>query len=400
MAHHVQSGSLMPHHGLSVARKALLSATLLLMGTAAALGFGELLVRLVAPQQLILFRPDIWRPLDSLGWAQRENLLTQVNTGDRTVTLATDSSGFRIAPAGRPEGRYHILLLGDSFMQALQVEYDQSLAGLVERCFAPRTGQTAAVWNTGVGGWDPPQYYLQARSELNSAPFDLVVVAVFLGNDVVTRRQLFRPREPDPLRVLRLPRHLTWREFIDAVLAPINDGLETRSHLFIFLKDRFQGVLMQAGLTALEIPTELRRDQAVAPRWRLTGDILADIDSLAKSRGIPTLFVLIPSIEQVDPAALQLRLKAFRVDPSSLDLDQPDRLLAAELSRHGLRYVSLLAPFRAAQARGVSLYGRVDPHLDAEGHRLLWSTVGPTMARALSLPYDSTLSLGAPCGVP
>jgi len=390
----------MRHHGLLVAGKALLSVILLLMGIVIALGAGELVVRLVAPQQLILFRPDIWRPVDSLGWAQREDLLTEVNTGDRTVTLVTDSSGFRISPAGRPAGRYHILLLGDSFMQALQVEYDESFAGLIERCFGSRTGQTAAVWNTGVGGWDPPQYYLQARSALNSTPFDLVVVAVFLGNDVVTRRQLFRPREPDPLRVLRMPRHLTWHEFIDAVLAPINDGLETRSHLFIFLKNRFQGVLMQAGLTALEIPTELRRDEAGTPRWRVTGDILADIDSLAKAQDIPTLFVLIPSIEQVDPAAMQVRLKAFRVDPASLDLDQPDRLLGAELSRHGLRYVSLLAPFRAAQARGMSLYGRVDPHLSAEGHRLLWSLLGPTMAQALSLTYDSTLAQGLPCGTP
>ncbi len=69
-----------------------------------------------------------------------------------------------------------------------------------------------------------------------------------------------------------MPRRLAWREFIDAVLAPINDGLETRSHLFIFLKDRFQGLLIKRfGLTALEIPTELRRDQAASPRWAADG---------------------------------------------------------------------------------------------------------------------------------
>ena len=301
--------------GLQVVRRVMLTFLLLLAGALMALGLAELTLRLAAPQQLIVFRPDIWRPVDSLGWAHRANLDTRVNTGDRTVTLVTDSAGFRTAEAGRPASDLRVLLLGDSFMEALQVEHEQSLAGLVEQCFGARTGRRATVWNTAVGGWGPPQYYTQALHALSMTRFDLVVVGVFLGNDVVTRRYVLPPREPDPRRVLRFPRALTWSAFTDAVLAPINDGLETRSHLFIFLKDRLQGLLMRAGLTALEIPTELRRDQAAAPRWALTGAILADIDSLAAARMIPVVYALIPSIEQVDAAALTVRLEAFGVDP-------------------------------------------------------------------------------------
>lgn len=385
---------------LTLARKIIFSLLLLVLGTVLALGFGEMTVRLVAPQQLIMFRPDIWRPADSLGWAQQANIDTRVNTGDRTVTLVTDSNGFRVAPEGRPVGEYRVLLIGDSFMQALQVEYDASLAGLAEQCFQAHTGHTLAVWNTGVGGWDPPQYAIEAKRALASRPFDLVLVSVFLGNDIVTRRQVFRPREPDPRRDLRMPRHLSWREFIDAILAPINDGLETRSHLFIFLKDRFQGLLMRFGLTALEIPTELRRDQAASARWQLTADILAEIDSVARLQDVSTLFMLVPSIEQVDSAALQLRVRAFGVDPSTLDVDQPDRLLAAELERRRLAFVSLLPAFRLAHARGVSLYGRVDPHFSPDGHRLAWNVVAPRLAAALHVPYWPIDDSGPPCGAP
>lgn len=378
-------------------RRTALTLLLLLGGTVFALGLGEIVVRLVSPQQLILLRPDVWRPVDSLGWAHQPNVDTRVNTGDRTVTFVTDSNGFRVAVGGRPAGQLRVLLLGDSFMEALQVEYEQSMAGLMEQCFASRTHQSTAVWNAGVGGWDPPQYYVQAQHALSQLRFDVVVVAVFLGNDVVTRRHVFGPRTPDPRRVFRLPRNFTWREFTDAVLAPINDGLETKSHLFVFLKNRFQGLLMRFGLTALEIPTELRRDQANQPRWGVTGAILAEIDSLAATYGIPTVYALIPSIEQVEPTALQLRLQAFGVDSASLDLDQPDRLVAAELSRRGLRFVSLLHPFRDAQAHGISLYGRADPHLSAAGHRLAWSVLAPLLARTLDLPYDETSEAGEAC---
>src|SRR2546425_4069205 len=40
---------------------------LLLGSTMAALLLGEVVVRIVAPQQLIILRPDIWMPVDSVG---------------------------------------------------------------------------------------------------------------------------------------------------------------------------------------------------------------------------------------------------------------------------------------------------------------------------------------------
>src|ERR1043166_6291590 len=45
-----------------------LNSLLALCGLALALGLCELLVRLVAPQELIIKRPDVWRPADTLGW--------------------------------------------------------------------------------------------------------------------------------------------------------------------------------------------------------------------------------------------------------------------------------------------------------------------------------------------
>ncbi len=368
--------------------------------SAVALSLGEVAVRLVAPQQLILLRPDIWRPADSVGWANQLNVHTEVNTGDRTVSLVTDGEGFRIAKSGRPSGGYRVLLIGDSFMQALQVEYEQSVAGLLEKCFADRTGQTLSVWNTAVSGWDPPQYYFQAMRTVTNQHFDIVLVALFLGNDIVSRRLVLPPRKPWPKRSFRVPRNLQTAEFIDAILAPANDALETRSHLFVFVKNRSQSLLMTLGLTAIELPSELRRSEAASPRWHLAGEILSEIDSVAAANGAPMLVALIPSIEEVVPSALQDRARAFGVDVTALDVDQPDSIMVSELQSRGLAFVSLLRPLREAAGRGVALYGQVDPHPSAAGHQVMWNAIAPVVAERLGLTYDWTGGSDPACDLP
>ena len=377
-----------------------MSVGLLMVGTVVALGLAELLVRLVAPQQLILIRPDIWQPVDTVGWAQRPNIRTDVNTGDRTVTMVTDDNGFRTGISGRPDSGLRVLLLGDSFMAAMQVEYEASLAGLIERCLASRTGRSAAVWNAGVSGWDPPQYLVQARHAFERDSFDLVLVAVFLGNDIVSRRYVFPPREPDRRHELRIPRRANWDELIDAVLAPVNDGLETRSHLFVLLKTRLRTLLMRFGLTAIEVPSELRKSEAASPRWSLTADILSDIDTLARAHGVPAVFALIPSIEAVEPSILAERVDAFGIDPASIDVEQPERLMRRELESRGLVVFSTMGALRVAQERGVILYGRADPHPSAAGHQVMWNAIAPALAAALQLPYQASPAEDPACAEP
>ena len=117
-----------------------------------AYGMAEVLVRVLAPQQLVVKRPDIWQAVDTLGWAHRADVRTTINTGERTVRVFTDRDGFRVGAGGRVEGKKRILLLGDSFMEAFQVEYEQSFAGLLEARLGATLGETVAVRNAGVGG--------------------------------------------------------------------------------------------------------------------------------------------------------------------------------------------------------------------------------------------------------
>ena len=88
--------------------------------------FLEVVTRLFFPQNLVYYNNDIWRPDDLYGYRHYENAKTKVNTsGAGLVNFVSDENGFRINVDNNLNDenyQYEILALGDSFLEALQVE--------------------------------------------------------------------------------------------------------------------------------------------------------------------------------------------------------------------------------------------------------------------------------------
>jgi len=350
-----------------------------------ALMIAEVGIRLVAPQQLIVIRPGLWLPKDSVGYIFHPNLHTVINTGERTVEFRTDAQGFRIGRNGRSEAQTQALLLGDSFMAALQVEHEQSFAGLAEFRLPERIGYPIAIRNGAVSGWGPSEYYFRTEQLLRTGRFKAVIVLFFVGNDAVD--QLPEPQPAITPRVVthfRIPRNFQQREWIDAVLRPFNNVMEGHSHLYIFFKSRFKTTLMRLGLSPEYFPIEFLRSQAESPRWAITGEIARQIADVGAAQGTPTLFVLVPAKFQVDAGVFAQHLSAFRVDSADVDLDQPSRRLLASFRAQGLTVLDVLPDFRAAHGSGHRLFGTVDRHLSHQGHELLWDLVQPALIALLT----------------
>ncbi len=352
-------------------------------------GFAGLLaeaaVRVVAPQQLITIRPDLWQPADTVGWLHRPGVSTEINTGERTVSIHTDLDGFRVGEDGRVSEGAEVLILGDSFIEALQVEYEQSVSGFLQETLPALAGQPVAVRNAAVGGWDPDQYVLRAETLLAERSYALVITAVYLGNDIIDRRRDYvAPREAVTRHSLRLPRRLSREEFINAILAPVNDLLEIRSHLYLLFKNRLQTVRMKLGLAVLTFPPPFLKSEADSVRWDLTADLFEEIGDLAVESGARALFVLVPTPFQVDSADLAIYVRGYDLDPNLIDLDQPNRRLVADLTSRGLTVYDPLLAFRAAHDQGELLYGTVDQHFSPAGNELFASLVAPLAADMLS----------------
>lgn len=368
-------------------RKRILSvaANLLLLLTAvfAALVLAEIVVRAAAPQQLIIKRPDVWRPVDRLGWQHQPSIATTINTGERTVSLHTDERGFRVGAEGRSQADVEVLLLGDSFMEALQVDYEQSTAGLLERRLSTRLGRSVGVWNTGVEDWNPNHYLMQAEDLLGERSFDLVLVSLYVGNDAVVGRAEYAPRAPTEVRRLRLPRAVSRGEVVDALLYPVNDFLETRSHLFVFMRTRLRNLLMRVGLSPVGPPVGVTLAESGWMAWDFTAGLAADIAAAGAARNAPVVFFLVPSAHQVDPSLFDAFVSAFGLDRSQLDPDQPSKRLLESLQREGLAVVDPLGFMKQRHLGGEQLFGTIDTHLSPSGHIALVDFLEPTLLSLL-----------------
>jgi hypothetical protein len=330
-------------------------------------------VRLVAPQQLIVGRPDIWAPDDSLGYIPRTNVDAEVNTGERTVRYITDDKGFRARAAGpRRRGDVNVLLIGDSFMQAFQVGYDSTLGAIIERRLTDSLGRSVAVWNAGASGWDPDQYLIRIRQLLALDAYDALIVAVYVDNDIIpNRRERIAAQTPTEKHEFSFPRRLSRDAIVNSILYPLNDALESHSHLFQLIKNGSQTILLRLGLAAVDFPVVVQKREAAAARWNVTASICADIAAVGARYNVPVLFGVIPAPYQVDSAAFDYYVRGFKIEKSEVDIDQPQRLLVSALRARGLNVVDALPAFRAAQRPDHQLFGSRDRHFTPAGHQLM-----------------------------
>src|SRR5262245_16181110 len=125
----------------------------------------EVAFRMFMPQPILFDTEAIWEPAAGIGRRPRANIDVSVNTGERDARVITDEWGHRIGSSRKPPGQLRVLAIGDSMLQAIQVDYEQTLTALLARALSASLGRDTEVVNAGMGGWDPNQYLIAARAE-------------------------------------------------------------------------------------------------------------------------------------------------------------------------------------------------------------------------------------------
>jgi hypothetical protein len=176
-------------------------ALALVLSLGFALAFGEVAVRvLFAARYLAENEPDhetLYRPIPG---ALRESQREPQNGGERIV-YRINSRGFR-GDELEAQPRARVAVYGDSFIHAYYSAQEHTFAARLEHYLSERLGFPVEVVNAGVAGYGPDQELVKMQRELGELRPDLVLIAIFAGNDFgdVARNKLFRLEADGRLR--------------------------------------------------------------------------------------------------------------------------------------------------------------------------------------------------------
>ena len=373
----------------------------LLLATAAlltALVAVELLAPFVLPRRGCAGgRPPFWRPDAAVGWALIPGARGEavVCAGARELArhaIEINALGQRDCPRtlARTGGTPRILVLGDSFVEGMQVDLGETFAARLERDLG------VEVLNGGVSGYttDNELRAFVARGR-RYAP-DAVLLVFQVGNDVLENGARLSARHPrgvpakswlrapdaTPALAACLEAHRAAARLADAT--PL--VLWTHSRIVRFgLTDGTLNVLAILCAPALDAPTLDLLDVYGEPRtpawaeaWATTETLLPRLRARVERSGARFAVAVAPASFEVQHPLLAGR---------RLDWDYPHRRLAALFARERIAWTSLLPALRAHhQATGRTGSYELDGHWDADGHAVVAAALRPLVEQLVLRP--------------
>jgi hypothetical protein len=266
-------------------------------------------------------------------------------------------------------GTFRILLLGDSFMEAMQVNWEDSLASKLSSQLAESGARNVEIINASVSGWgtdDQLTYYLRYGHKFSP---DLILLGMTLHNDVADNVQLeFHSYDKDGL----VERPQTTLSASVYARTQIQEWLASHSHLYRLVVGRLRSASVRQGGKELNrhVQELMRRPSSpqIDAGWSFTLALLDKMHERGKQNGSELAVFLIPLAMQVTDWRLEQLLEAFQLEQSALALTRPQEVMLDWGSDRGVPVLDLLPRFRSWAATN-----EIDPYLVEDGH---WNEQG------------------------
>lgn len=389
-------------------------------------GVGLLLPLLLFEGALRLTRgapPDLLSgskvPDPVLGWRPPVNAGYREVNSEFNVEVRYNSRGWRDVEheLEKPEGVYRIVVLGDSFMEAHSVELDEMLARQIDRAV-----DEVEVINLGVGGFGTLQQLRAFETEGQRYQPDLVLLGLFLGNDIrnnslelekrlwvsrnrggddkVTSRPFLLAASEGPWVTSKVDFAAASARY-EAAMAAATQGIDSRlqrgSAVYFLLRGKLKQLLSGApGSGPLDYqavdgeawlgvygcpPTE-----AYENAWEVTDRILARLAQRVREQGGELAVFSVPARQEVEPDFRKRALERVE-DPSQYCVEEPpgNARLAEILASHNVPFYDLLPAFRKTAQQQV-LFRDTDDHWNPVGHALAAETVVEALRADQLLP--------------
>ena len=298
--------------------------------------------------------------------------------------IRTNSSGFRCThevTKKKPEGKYRIILFGDSFTAGDAVSNQQRYGDMLEQRFP-----ALQVLNFGLSGTGTDQQYLVFQEYAKDIDYDLLMICPLVENirRVAARYRLVRTRGDGAKGVMAKP----YFDLVDGNLVlrhvPVPKGLmpqkdvseDDRQHIDTGGPNRVARELVNTYFKPLKSLVQLvtrfqpvpEYDRPSDPAWLLMKAILATW--IADSKDRPVLVCPIPLYHHIEKSAPADRyLERFQ----ELAVDIPRTEVCNPLERF----------WKETRENRRRCRFKTDIHLTPYGHQVLADAIAPAIARII-----------------
>jgi len=388
-------------------RELIAGVVLVLIGAIFALGALELSVR------ILRLEPDrFWESDPLLGLrhiAGKSGWWTQEDR-EFVVPIQINSHGWRDVdrPVEKPAGTRRILVLGDSFAEALQVPLEQSFTRQLEADVNEVEKTPVEVLNTGISGFGTAGEYLLLKRDGVKYDPDVVLLAFFPGNDVMNNSPVLEktliPVYGDDLRLARVLSRTGPSQppgFFRSLLARSKAYQYARRRLVTGHPDLARRLGL--GHSADNAPGSDGAGAAIPPgylvfstpdadwqaAWGHTERLIDAVQAETRAMGAKLAVAVVSTREEVYPEWWEEAVQAHpAMKERTWDVDAPRKRIVQICQARGIPVMELTPIFRARHD-GEPLHFHRDGHWTPAGHRIAAESIANFLVKEGLLTKDT-----------
>jgi hypothetical protein len=350
------------------------------------------------------------------GWYRKE--------GEAYVRINSDGLRDREHAKIKPPNTFRIAVLGDSFVEALQVPFEQSFCHIIEqqlRGCPAMAGREVEVINFGVSGYGTAQELITLRNQVWQYSPDLVLLAVTTNNDISDNSQALKKTNQIPYFVWRDEKLIEDDSFLR------NGSFQSRNNVLgragRWFRDHLRLVqAIQQAAFAMRVMREQRAaaksassekpvsappgsvmaadelgvdnlvyrepsDPVWINAWTVTEQLIKTMRNEVESKGAVFAVTTLSNPPQVLPASASR--EAFLQRVGAKDIFYPDNRIARFCRREGIPVATLAPPMQQyAQQNNLMLHGFGkdigNGHWNVAGHQIAGQLAADEICKLLA----------------
>lgn len=387
-----------------------------------------LLVGLIAAElgvRYFLGRPytndngDLWACDRLLGWRGKSQTSTPINTEGYVHKFVRNSAGMHDGEhaLSKEKGVFRILVIGDSFVEARQVEERETSASILEATLNARApaGVRYEVISAGASAWAPAQELIYFRSEGQFYQPDLVLGFWYPANDLMDllpdHRMTFEGTncyspyfaicngQFDPEPWFSAPGLAPTQASCFApkkAVASLLNRVYFNSRLYQHLEPLLMKYQPRVKYAFNFSPWLDRPDPTLAYAYQVTDGVYAELAGEARQAGAKTALVIVPLKEalyyELDQTS-RLEIEAHYPELKGANPRLPNQKLMELMAARDILVLDLQPLFLAhLKSGGGVLYGDVDSHWNRPGNQLVGELIARWLIEQQLVPASPSLS--------